>query len=114
MDAAVTLRRARRRAGLSQRELAAEAGTPQPTIARIERGHEVPRVDTLDRLLRACLQTLDTRPTGGAGVDRTLIREMLRLTPEQRLRRGADAVVKLDEAIPTGVLLHRTPADQQR
>ena len=49
MDAAETLRDARRRAGLSQRALAQRARTPQPTIARIESHAVVPRVDTLDR-----------------------------------------------------------------
>ncbi|HKI27951.1 MAG TPA: helix-turn-helix transcriptional regulator, partial [Actinomycetota bacterium] len=58
MDAAETLRDARRRAGLSQRELARRAHTPQPTIARIESHAVVPRMDTLDRLLAACGVTL--------------------------------------------------------
>jgi len=50
MDAARTLRDARRRAHLTQRALASRSGIPQPAIARIERGTVVPRVDTLDRL----------------------------------------------------------------
>ena len=46
------LKTARRRAGLTQRELARRARVPQPTISRIERGIVSPSVDTLDRLLR--------------------------------------------------------------
>lgn len=85
MDAARSLKGIRRRAGLSQRELAKRTGVAQPTIARIERGQVTPRVDTLDRLLHACGWRIDTVPRLSSGVDRTLIREMLRMTPEERL-----------------------------
>lgn len=47
------IRRARRRSGLSQRELAARAGTSPATLAFYETGAKVPRADTLDRILRA-------------------------------------------------------------
>ncbi|HMF09215.1 MAG TPA: helix-turn-helix transcriptional regulator, partial [Thermoanaerobaculia bacterium] len=42
------LRYARRSAGLSQRDLAARAGMPQPAVARIESGRTIPRFDTLE------------------------------------------------------------------
>jgi hypothetical protein len=54
MDPARLIRTARRRAGLSLRELAHRAGTSHSTIAAYEQGRKVPNVDTLDRLLRAC------------------------------------------------------------
>jgi transcriptional regulator with XRE-family HTH domain len=53
MDAARTLRRARRVSGLSLRALAARAGTSHATLAAYESARAVPRVDTLDRILRA-------------------------------------------------------------
>ena len=53
MDAARTLRRARLDAGLSLRALAERAGTSHATLAAYEAGRAVPRVDTLDRILRA-------------------------------------------------------------
>jgi transcriptional regulator with XRE-family HTH domain len=53
MDAARTLRRARLAAGLSLRVLAERAGTSHATLAAYEAGRAVPRVDTLDRILRA-------------------------------------------------------------
>ena len=53
MDAARTLRRVRLGAGLSLRALAAQAGTSHTTLAAYEAGRSVPRVDTLDRILRA-------------------------------------------------------------
>ena len=86
MDAARTLRDARRRAKLSQRALATRSGIPQPAIARIERGTVVPRVDTLDRLLAGCGEELGTARRPGVGIDRTSIRALLRLTPAERIR----------------------------
>ena len=53
MEAARTLRRARLDAGLSLRVLAARAGTSHATLAAYEAGRAVPRIDTLDRVLRA-------------------------------------------------------------
>lgn len=90
------LRKARRRAGLSQRELARLTGVAQPTVARIERGQEVPRIDTLARLLQACGESLEARPRLGVGVDRSLIREMLRRTPAERLASMGDEAAFLD------------------
>lgn len=80
------VRSARQRAKLTQRELAAKAGIPQETIARIERGRVDPRVRTLDRLLEACGFGLESVPRLGIGVDRTQIRALLELTPSERLR----------------------------
>ena len=53
MDVSLTLRRARAKAGLSLRVLAERAGTSHATLAAYEAGRIVPRVDTLDRILRA-------------------------------------------------------------
>jgi transcriptional regulator with XRE-family HTH domain len=79
------LRSARRQAGLTQRELAARAGVPQTTVGRVEAGLITPRVDTLERLLRATGQELSVTPRPGSGVDRSQIHRLLRLTPRQRL-----------------------------
>jgi hypothetical protein len=51
----------------------------------------VPRVDTLDRLLAACGWNILAEPKPGFGVDRTLIRRMLMLTPDERVRYGVTA-----------------------
>lgn len=96
MDAAGTLRDARRRARLTQRALAVRAGVPQPSVARIESGAVVPRVDTLDRLLAECGLALDGVPRPGAGVDRTSIRVLLELSPGERLRLAAREARNLD------------------
>ncbi len=86
MDVARTLREARLSARLTQRQLAAQAGVPQSTVARIERGQLTPRVDTLDRLLRALGSRLGAERWADRGVDIWLIRENLRMSPAQRAR----------------------------
>jgi transcriptional regulator with XRE-family HTH domain len=83
------LRYARRRAGLSQRELAERAGTTQSAVSRIESGGVTPRFDTLAELVRSCGARIDLVPVLGEGVDRTLVRAIRRLPPEERLRRAA-------------------------
>jgi transcriptional regulator with XRE-family HTH domain len=86
MHAWATLKEARIRAGLTQRALAERAGVPQTTVARIESDAMVPRVDTLEKLLESCGWGLYGAQRPGAGVDRTLIKAMLALTPTERLR----------------------------
>lgn len=81
-------RYARLRAGLTQRQLAAKAGIPQESIARIERGRVDPRVGTLDRLLEACDFGFESMPRLGIGIDRPQIRERLDLAPGARLARA--------------------------
>lgn len=81
------LRSAREKVGLSQRELARKVGVPQSTVGRIEAGLVDPQVGTLSRLMRACGFDLEVAPRLGVGVDRTQIREMLALTPDQRIAR---------------------------
>jgi len=80
------LRHARRRAGLTQRQLSARVGIPQETIARIEKGHVDPRVTTLDRLLEGCGFALDHSTRTGQGVDRSQIRALLAMPEPERAR----------------------------
>jgi len=96
MDVAEWVNGARRSAGLSQRQLAERSGVPQPTIARIESGKQMPRADTLDRLLRACGWELDMSLRRGLGEDMSLIRSWLALTPAERAQRGAEYGRALD------------------
>lgn len=53
IEAQAAVRRARQRAGLSQRALARRSGISQPNIAAIESGRRVPSETTLSRLLAA-------------------------------------------------------------
>jgi uncharacterized protein len=61
MNVSETIRTARTDAGLSQVELAARAGTSQPTLARYESGGSLPTLPTLERLLAACGHALEVR-----------------------------------------------------
>lgn len=53
MSAATSLRAARRRAGLTLRQLAERAGTSHATLAAYESGRKVPSVATFERVVRA-------------------------------------------------------------
>lgn len=99
MDSARVLREARRRAGLTQRQLAERAKVPHSQVARIESRATVPRVDTLDRLLEACGVGLEALPRPGIGVDRTMYLEALALKPRERLRRAASEAARLDRLL---------------
>jgi uncharacterized protein len=92
MDIPQTLREARRRAGLSQADLAARAGTSQATISAYESGRKEPSVSTLSRLLAATGSQL-TVTTGVA-------REPSRREQERSARILAD-VLSLAEALPS-------------
>ena len=48
------VRDARRRAGLTQADLARRAATSQPAIARYERARALPDLATLQRIVEAC------------------------------------------------------------
>ncbi|MEA2393449.1 MAG: hypothetical protein QOJ82_1340 [Solirubrobacteraceae bacterium] len=88
MEPHALVRRARRRAGLSQAELGRRLGTSQPAIVKLERPGANPTVRTLERVLRATGHRLDLRaPAWSPGVDESLIREQLALAPAERLRR---------------------------
>jgi DNA-binding XRE family transcriptional regulator len=53
MELAFTLTEARRKAGLTQAELAARMGTSQAAVARIESGRGTPKWSTIERYARA-------------------------------------------------------------
>ncbi|MEZ5170923.1 MAG: helix-turn-helix transcriptional regulator [Acidimicrobiia bacterium] len=89
MRASTLIRRARRRAGLSLRDLARRAGTSHATVSAYEAGRKIPTVATLDRLVRACGLRLRAEITPDpAGPD-----------PEQRGRELAQ-VLALAEKFP--------------
>jgi len=97
--AADLLRRARRSAGLTQRALARRSKIPQPTIAAIETGRQDPRFKTLRSLIESCGREVTAVARPGQGVDRTQIRELLRLTPGQRLRLAAEDARGLERLV---------------
>lgn len=94
--AASLIRHARQVAGLTQHTLSARVGVTQASISRIEDGKTSPRLETLDRLLEACGFTLELAPRLGLGVDRTAIRELLRLSPAERARIAVEEARNLE------------------
>lgn len=101
MSPSLLLRNVRNKAGLTQAELAARAGTTQPVVARAERSDAKPTLDTLERLLDAAGYELElrARPRPRPAVDESQIVERLSWTPAERLashtaaRRGLKALV---------------------
>jgi transcriptional regulator with XRE-family HTH domain len=81
--ASTLLRTARRRADLTQAQLAQRAGLTQAEVARLERARSNPTAATLERLLRATGHRLELRRLDA--VDETQLRERLKLTPAERL-----------------------------
>jgi transcriptional regulator with XRE-family HTH domain len=77
---------ARRRAGLTQRELAERAGTTQSSVARWESGRSEPSFANVVRLLRLCGFVLDVhleRYDDGLRDDWSQAQRLLRLTPDE-------------------------------
>jgi len=86
-ESATLLKDARRQAGLTQAELARRMGVSQAAVAKLERPGANPTVNTLDDALwatghRLMLDAPPRRP----GVDESLIRQHLELSPAERLR----------------------------
>jgi transcriptional regulator with XRE-family HTH domain len=61
VDAATIISTSRRRAGITQRELARRAGTSAAAICLYESGQRQPRVDTLTRVVASCGGRLDVQ-----------------------------------------------------
>jgi transcriptional regulator with XRE-family HTH domain len=84
LDPAALIREVREIAGLSQRELATKIGTKQSVVSRWERGLDVPRIDTLARILRACGFDGELRFRRHDDVDRGQIVQSMRPSPAER------------------------------
>jgi transcriptional regulator with XRE-family HTH domain len=93
MQAARLLSQARRRAGITQRELADRAGTSQATVSAYESGRKVPSVDTLGRLLATMGARLAVEDAAGAPVAPTA-------ADLRRAGRVLADVLTLAEALP--------------
>jgi transcriptional regulator with XRE-family HTH domain len=83
------VREARKRAGLTQAELAKRVGTSQSAVARLERGGVTPTFAKLSQIVRACGFDLEVRLVPADDHDWSLIQRNLRLTPTERLEKAA-------------------------
>ena len=104
---------ARRAAGLTQQELAERAGTSQSAVARLERGRSSPTLATVERLAAAagCILRVELLPATTPDpvvdaykrdVDRTLLRENLRKSVDERLA-SLDELQQFDAEIQRAV-----------
>lgn len=117
-DIASLIVSARVSAGLTQRQLAARVGTSQPAIARLEAGQVSPTLDTVVRVAAAAGFELRVALVPAPApdpvieaykrdVDRTLLRENLRRSVDERLR-------SLEELQQFGTELQRAVRDRER
>jgi transcriptional regulator with XRE-family HTH domain len=88
MISASLLVEARRRANLTQRELAARAGVRQQEIARYERGHVTPSLERLRQLIAACGLELTFGLARADSSYDEVIAGALAIPPAQRLALG--------------------------
>jgi transcriptional regulator with XRE-family HTH domain len=82
------VREARKRARLSQRELAEKAGTTQSAIARLETGRSTPSFDSVLRLVRLCGLDLDVMLVERDESDWIQAQRLLALSPAERVSLG--------------------------
>ena len=86
------VREARKRAGLTQRRLAAATGLTQPTIARIESGAIETSHEQIRRLIAACGLELRVSLVPADDSDWSIAVRNLRLDPEARVRQHQAAL----------------------
>ncbi len=85
MPISSVVREARRRAGLTQAQLAERAGVPKSTVGRIESAARVPSTEMLERLVRAAgLEVLVSLSEPDPGTD-SMFERTLRRSPAERL-----------------------------
>ena len=92
---------ARRRAGLTQAELADRLGISQSAVAKLEREDANPTVRTLERALRATGNRIEVRPAL-PNIDESLIRAQLALTPAERIRRLERHAAEIAKIVAAG------------
>jgi transcriptional regulator with XRE-family HTH domain len=112
---------ARRRAGLTQAELAEASGVTDETISRIERGRYEPAVSTLFRLAEALDVSLDQLarehdrergPSSRAASTASPIVRRLRARIDALTPAGQRALLKIAEALPDSP--PRRPKEQKK
>jgi len=81
------IREARRRAGLTQAELAARAGTAQPALARWESGSTAVSLDDVIRLIRLCGLDLELHIVARDDSDLAQAARLAHLSGQERLDR---------------------------
>ena len=92
MDAGTLIREARRRAGLTQTELAGRLNTTQSAIARLERGGTEPSYERVAQAVRACGLELVPLLLPADDADWSVASVNLTVDPDTRVRRHQAAL----------------------
>lgn len=92
------VREMRKRAGLTQRELAERLGTTQSAIARLEGNVGLPTLDRLSRIAEACGLELQVRIVDADDHDWSMVARNARLTPQERIE-NALAMIDFAEEV---------------
>jgi transcriptional regulator with XRE-family HTH domain len=98
MRSGTLIQQARRRAALTQAELAARVGTTQSAVARWERGASRPTAERLQTLVEACGLELQLGLTLRNDDDVAALRRNLALSIDERVTR----VVRLNRFVEAG------------
>ena len=99
------VREGRKRAGLTQKELADRAGTTQSAIARLEAGRTSPTLEAVERLLRLCGFQLIVELAPYDDSDVVQAEARLRQSVDERIAEmeaGVRAVTELRAAVRAG------------
>ena len=99
MVSAHFVREARRRAGLSQKELADRVNTTQPVVARWETGRSHPSMETVVGVVRACGLDLTMGLSLRNDHDLALIRKCQSFSPAERLANLVKAVRSINKMV---------------
>jgi len=91
------IREARKRAGLTQAELAERAGTTQSGVARWESNRTLPTLQDVTRLVRLCGLDLEVALVPRDDSDTAQAERLLALTPQERLERHQRMIAQLRE-----------------
>lgn len=91
------VREARKRAGMTQAQLAELAGTTQSAIARLESGRRSPSVEQVERLMRLCGFQLIVELAPYDDSDIVQAEALLRLTAPERARHLESVVRQFNE-----------------
>lgn len=96
------IREARRRAGLTQAELAELAGTAQPAVARWESGRTAVSLDDVVRLVRLCGLDVEFHIVDRDDSDLAQAERLAPLSGQERLDRHARVARQLRELRSAG------------
>lgn len=96
------VREARRRAGLTQTELAERAGTTQSAIARLERGVGRPTMERISALVEACGLELQVRLVPSDAHDWSMVEQNVALGTEERVMRALASIRLAEEVRAAG------------